>query len=62
MGDIIKFPPRLRQVTEVKPMEPISLEPFDAQQRKIQLKRIQDSLRRIHQLLEQITHALSQQH
>jgi len=43
-------------------MEPISLEPFDAQQRKIQLKRIQDSLKRIHTLLEQITHALSQQH
>ncbi len=62
MGDIIKFPPRLRPVTEVKPMEPISLDPFDAQQRKIQLRRIQDSLRRIHTLLEQITHALSQQH
>jgi hypothetical protein len=41
-------------------MEPMSLEPFDAQQRKIQLRRIQDNLKRIHQLLEQITHAVSQ--
>jgi hypothetical protein len=62
MGDIIRFPPRLRPVTAVKPMEPMSLEPFEAQQRKIQLGRLQDCLKRINLLLEQITRDISQQH